>query len=165
MKHISLFALSLLLAVPAVAAQPPGEPLDLSVPAPAAAPWNAAPQETGQGDPPGTYYGDTSGNPGGARARKSPADPLWNDGSTQVWGSVSTGVGYSKGYGTGWSNAANLNVSKAFGENNQNRATLSIDVSKSDGPGFYSRHPYDPSWDSPRHDFQRSGLDVEPSRP
>lgn len=72
-------------------------------------------------DPPGTYYGDVGGS--GAP-----------DTTTAVSGSVSTMVGYAKGYGTGISNSADLNVNTQL--KNGNTVNLNISVMKSNGlPG------------------------------
>lgn len=119
-------------------AQTPIEALDLSLPAaaPAMAPDPASPRPFGSPaspDPPGTYYGDTSG----PAPRDPPAGELpGGDGKAQVWGSVSTGFGYSRGYGSSRWNAADINVSKAFGEGGRNRVDLHINIEQSDGPGF-----------------------------
>ncbi len=127
------------------------ESLDLSVPPPdlySAAAAAAAPA----GDPPGTYYGDTNGTPAKGNDRATAAD----DGSAKVWGSFATGIGHSKGYGTSHYNAAELNLSKSFGEGEQpNHVNLHLRVEKSDGPGFAGRGPYpyrssDPFYPSPR---------------
>lgn len=50
-------------------------------------------------DPPSTYYGDVGGD------QKA-------DSGVQMSGALSTTIGYAKGYGTGISNSAELNVSK-----------------------------------------------------
>jgi hypothetical protein len=142
MRTSALFALTCLLAAPAWSQT--AQPLDLSVPAPA----TPAAANT-SADPPGIYYGDTSGKPAARRLRDE-ARAARDDGKAQVWGSVSTTVGHAEGVGTTWWNSANVNVSKAFGENNQNRATISIDVGTQDGPGFYPRHPRQPGWDETR---------------
>jgi hypothetical protein len=72
-------------------------------------------------DPPGKYYGDVGGN--------GPPDS-----TTTVSGSVSTMVGYAKGYGTGISNGADLNVNTQL--KNGNTVNLNISVMQSNGlPG------------------------------
>lgn len=144
MKASALFALTCLLAAPAWSQT--AQPLDLSVPASATTP---AADAGASADPPGTYYGDTSGKPAARRFDDDDRAPR-DDGKAQVWGSVSTTVGHAEGLGTTWWNSANVNVSKAFGENNQNRATIRIDVGTQDGPGFYPRHPREARWDEVR---------------
>ncbi len=144
MRTSALFALTCLLAVPAWSQT--AQPLDLSVPASAT---TAAADPGAPADPPGTYYGDTSGKPA-ARRFEDDDRAVRDDGKAQVWGSVSTTVGHAESVGTTWWNSANVNVSKAFGENNQNRATISIDVGTQDGPGFYPRHPRQTGWDETR---------------
>lgn len=108
------------------------EALDLRVPEPA---FYAA--EPASGDPPGTYYGDTSGTP----SRRNDAHDLADDdGKAKVWGSVATGIGHSKGYGTSHYNAAEVNVSKSFGDGDKPRnLNLQIRVEQGDGPGFDDR--------------------------
>jgi hypothetical protein len=90
-----LSPLMALIAVPAMAQSPtpaPAPPLNLSVPADAD-PLGLA------NDPPGTYYGDHGGKES-------------NGSGVQVSGAFSTTIGYSKGYGSGISNSADLNVVK-----------------------------------------------------
>jgi hypothetical protein len=92
------------------------------------------------GDPPGTYYGDTSGTPS---LRNRDELPLADDGTAKVWGSFTTGIGHTKGYGTSHYNAAEVNVSKSFGEGDRpNAVNLQIRVEQGDGPGFGGRYPY-----------------------
>lgn len=69
-------------------------------------------------DAPGKYDGDASGN----------TDLLSN---TEVHGSFTSTIGYSKGYGTGFSNAADLNVSSRL--KNGGSFDMNISVMKSDG--------------------------------
>lgn len=69
-------------------------------------------------DAPGKYYGDVGGK-GDARS------------DTQISGSFSTGIGYAKGFGTGISSAAELDVSKQYGDGKV--FNLHIDVSQSHG--------------------------------
>lgn len=98
-------------------AQTPAPSLDLQVP-PAQAVVPASAAAATAADEPGKYYGDVGGN-----------GPLESD--TQVSGSFSTGIGYAKGFGTGFSNAADLNVSKQYGDGKT--LNLHIDVSRSTG--------------------------------
>ena len=126
-------------------AHAPTEALDLSLPAAGTATTESSSTRSfdapASSDPPGKYYGDTSG-------RTTSRDSLGgqqpgDDGEPQVWGSVSTGIGYSKGYGNSHWSAADINVSKAFGEGGRNRMNLHINVEQSDGPGF---GPYRPGF-------------------
>lgn len=105
------------------------------------------------GDPPGTYYGDTSGRP--ALGKRSPpvqrnacGKPVdEDDGKVDVSGSVATGIGYTKGYGNSHWNAATINLCKSYNnDEGESRAfNLNIGVSQYDGPGFhgYRRLPGD----------------------
>ncbi len=134
MKRTVLLLLGLLGAGHAMA-QSASDALDLRVPEQP----NPYAAETGaRQDPPGTYYGDTSGKPSrGASDETAEAD----DGKAKVWGSFTTGIGHTKGYGTSHYNAAEVNVSKSLGENG-NRVNMTLRVEKSDGPGFGGRYPY-----------------------
>lgn len=61
----------------------------------------------------------------------------------QVHGSFTTGIGYSKGYGTSTMNAADLNIS---GQTDSGRTyDMSIHVVQSKGPGF-SPYVYGPHY-------------------
>ena len=137
MKRSILLCVAMV-AAGGAAAQSTDTPLDLSVPEPAAAP--AATDATAKSDPPGTYYGDTSGKPS-RRAWDEPA--VEDDGKAKVWGSFTTGIGHTKGYGTSHYNAAEVNVSKSFGDGERpNAFNLQIRVEQSDGPGFGGPYPY-----------------------
>ncbi|MEO7063949.1 MAG: hypothetical protein ABI082_09305 [Dokdonella sp.] len=109
-------ALGALVAVSAWA-QTPVAPLDLQVPPSQSASMAIAPAAKAA-DEPGKYYGDVGGNGDAAS-------------DTRVSGSVSTGIGYSKAFGTGFSNAADLNVSKQYGDGKV--IDLHIGVSQSNG--------------------------------
>ena len=98
-------------------AQTPATSLDLQVPPSQDATTATAPAANAA-DEPGKYYGDVGGK-GDAQS------------DTQVSGSFSTGIGYAKGFGTGFSNAADLNVSKQYGDGKV--VNLHIDVSQSRG--------------------------------
>jgi hypothetical protein len=128
-----------LLAPAAGFAQTSETPLDLRVPPPAAAQPEPAASPF-QDDAPGTYYGDTSGKP----SRRDAGEPaVADDGTAKVWGSFTTGIGHTKGYGTSHYNAAEVNVSKSFGDGERpNAFNLQIRVEQSDGPGFGGRYPY-----------------------
>jgi len=118
------------------------ESLDLRVPEPA---LYAPAEPVTSGDPPGTYHGDTSGTPsaGPPSARGDPAGVAADDGKAKVWGSFTTGIGHSEGYGTSHYNAAEVNVSKSLGDGERpGNVNLQIRVEKSDGPGFGDRASY-----------------------
>ena len=78
-------------------------------------------------DPPGTYYGDVS-------------DPSKRDTVTKVSGSFTTTVGYAKGYGSGISNSADINVNTQL--KNGSVVNLNIGVSRSNGPTSWGYFPY-----------------------
>ena len=147
MKRMTMAFAGLLCAGSALAQS--AEPLDLRLPEAPVAAATSQPR-----DPPGTYYGDTSGTPsrGGQRETK-----VVDDGKAKVWGSVTTGIGYSKGYGTSHYNAADLNVSKSFGDGERpSTVNLQIHVEKGDGPGFGDRYYPSPYFDR--------GVDYPPPR-
>lgn len=81
----------------------------------------------GGADSPGVYYGDHGDGE--------------DDNGVQVHGSVTTGIGYSKGYGTSTMNAVDLHLSKPYGDGKT--FDMKIHLEKSKGPGFspYS-YPY-----------------------
>lgn len=116
---------------------PAASQLDLRLPAP---PAYAA-------DPPGKYYGDTSGRPasGNAGASDIESGPE-DDGKAKVWGSVSTGIGHTSGYGTSHWSAADVNVSKTYTDDDGDQKTfdLHISVGKGDGPLFSGPRMYGP---------------------
>ncbi len=131
-----------LLAPVAALAQTADSSLDLRVPEAPAAPATRAPEPAAspfQVDAPGTYYGDTSGRP----SRRPWAEPVAeDDGTAKVWGSFTTGIGHTKGYGTSHYNAAEVNVSKSVGDGERpNNFNLQIRVEQSDGPGFGGPYP------------------------
>lgn len=136
MKRLLFLCMAMIAAD--AAAQSDDTPLDLSVPEQTAAP--AAADAVAEGDPPGTYYGDTSGKPSRPETDETAAA---DDGKAKVWGSFTTGMGYSKGYGTSHYNAAEVNVSKSFGDGEHpNAFNLHIRVEQGDGPGFGGPYPY-----------------------
>ena len=91
-------------------------------------------------DPPGAYYGDTSGVPasrGEATLPRLSRCPTAPDGQAQaVTGSVSTGIGYSSGAGNSHWNAASLNYCKDYATDGGNARTINVqlDVGQYDGP-------------------------------
>lgn len=76
--------------------------------------------QAGGADSPGVYYGDH--------------DEDDYDNGVQVHGSVTTGIGYSKGYGTSTMNAVELHISKPYGDGKT--FDMHIHAEKTDGPGF-----------------------------
>lgn len=89
-------------------------PLKLQLPDPGSQPLPLA----GGEDSPGEYYGDHGKD----------------DDGVSVHGSFTTGVGYSKGYGTSTLNAAELHISKQYGDGKT--VDMHINVEKTKGPGF-----------------------------
>jgi len=132
MKTLPVALLVLLIARPAWA-QSDAEALDLSLP----------PSAAYAKDPPGTWYGDT--RPARPRKDATPAaavDPCvyyGDDDGDGVSGSVTTGIGYSKGHGRSTYNAANLNLCKTTYDDEGKPRTfnLNINVDRYDGPGVY----------------------------
>lgn len=133
-----------LAAMPAFAgeAMQPGEldALDLSLPS-----------QAYRNDPPGTWYGDTSGVPASESttvARRS-ACPTAPDGSERdVTGSVSAGIGHSSRFGNSNWQAASLNYCKesADEDGNPRSFNLRLDVGTFDGamPGAWMGPPPGP---------------------
>jgi len=122
-----LLAAAGLLAAPAIA----GQALDLSLPD---SPYRK--------DPPGTYYGDTSGVPLAEPLRgpdRRTRCPTGADGQPQALsGSVAAGVGYSSQLGNSHWNAARLDYCRqSFGEDGQPRSfNLQLEVGRHEGPGY-----------------------------
>lgn len=147
---LALTALSLL----ATAAMAQEKPLNLRLPAdyvPASSSTTAAPPPAGQGttgtaavtksgesvavtpsrpqDPPGTYYGDTSGRMAGADVEDTGPrcdDATYNN--PQVHGSVSTGVVSASHGGSGSYQAGTVSLSQAFGSCEHPTGGVSISV-------------------------------------
>ena len=144
MKRSIFLCLVLFAAASPALALAADAPLDLRVPE-QPNPYAAEPGP--QRDPPGTYYGDTSGKPASSGLAEA---EVVDDGKAKVWGSFTTGIGHSKGYGTSHFNAAEVNVSKSFGEGENSKTfNLQINVEQGDGPAFggpafgrYSPYPY-----------------------
>ena len=138
MKRFVLLCVAVI-AAGAASAQSGDAPLDLRVPE-----QSATPEGSVKGDPPGVYHGDTSGKPS---SRSTDETVVEDDGKAKVWGSFTTGIGHTKGYGTSHYNAAEVNVSKSFGEGERpNAFNLQIRVEQGDGPGFGGYYP-DPYFD------------------
>lgn len=137
MKRSILLCVALV-ATGSAAAQSADTALDLRVPEQTPAP--AVSETVAKSDPPGTYYGDTSGKPS---RRDADETAVADDGKAKVWGSLTTGIGHTKGYGTSHYNAAEVNVSKSFGDGERpNAFNLQIRVEQGDGPGFGGYYPY-----------------------
>lgn len=131
MKTLSAALLVLLSTAPALA-QSTAEALDLSLPASA----------TRAKDPPGTWYGDRQPARVKDTASPAPVDPCvyyGDDDGDGVSGSVTTGIGYSKGHGRSTYNAANLNLCKTTYDDEGKPRTFNfnINVDRYDGPGGY----------------------------
>jgi hypothetical protein len=155
MKTILALAATTFLATAAVAQE---KPLNLKlppdyVPAPAstaAAPaTSTAPAATKSGDnvavtpsrpkdPPGTYYGDTSGRMAGADVADDVPrcdDATYN--KPQVHGSVSTGVVSASHGGSGSYQAGTVSLSQAFGS--CDHPTGGVSISVGGGSGHFGR--------------------------
>ncbi len=105
------------------------------------------PQSTiGRNDPPGTWYGDTSGTSGRANnvVRISAACPTSPDGEQNpITGSVTTGIGHSR-FGNSTFAGTHLNYCKEYSDREGNPRTLNINigVNRFDGPDARP-HPAD----------------------
>lgn len=136
MKY-ALIACVLLTVAPAFAGDPAtadGQMLDLTIP------------EAYHNDPPGTWYGDTSGVPASERRERSIASrcPASADGEpAAVTGSFTTGVGYGSHQGTSTWNAAHLNYCREYADDDGDARFLNISVNlgQYDGPDRYRTHP------------------------
>ncbi|WP_369943633.1 hypothetical protein [Xanthomonas medicagonis] len=125
--------------------------LDLSVPQ---QPITYGGDTTYKADPPGAYYGDTSGT--SASAQKAAAAQAQADAAQaqadrckgEVHGAVATGFGYSKRGGNSNYQAANLNLCKTYynDDGKPREVGISISVGQSEGPGYYGRGGYPYGW-------------------
>lgn len=135
MKAVSALFACLLLATPVLAQDKPAEDatsnadkLDLSV---------SRPTSVFRNDPPGTWYGDTSGVPASANsADRSEASTREDRCQGELHGSVAAGVGYSSHGGNSNWQAANLNSCKTYynDEGEAREVGVSISVGQFDGP-------------------------------
>ena len=141
MKTTCLLLTCLLTVAPAMAdeAASPGaasSALDLGLPQSA----------IGRNDPPGTWYGDTSGTSGKANnlVRASRACPTSPDGEQNpVTGSVTTGMGHSR-FGTSTFAATDINYCKEYSDREGNPRTLNINIGVNRFDGLDARpHPAD----------------------
>lgn len=129
MKTLSFALLTLLTATPAWA-QSDAEALDLALP-------NASAYAN---DAPGTWYGDRQPAQQKGQRTDAPVDPCaWygDDDGDGVSGSVTTGIGYSKGHGRSTYNAANFNLCKTtYNDEGKPRTfNFNINIDRYDGPG------------------------------
>lgn len=113
--------------------------LDLSVPQ---QPLQYLNDPTLRGDPPGTFYGDKSGRRATPRGSAANGIADVTDDKLRVNGSITTGIGYSKGFGNTHYNAAELNLNKNYtnDDGKTRNMNLNIQISEGKGPGFYG--PY-----------------------
>lgn len=139
MRRTACLAVLCLAAVPAFAADDAAS-LDLSLPQ-AASSYGS--------DPPGTWYGDTSGVPAtraAAPALVRRACPTAADGSpTDLTGNVRAGVGYSSHGGNSNWQGASLNYCKSYADEDGDEHTfnMQLHVDQYDGPGLDPRRgPY-----------------------
>jgi hypothetical protein len=128
-KSYLLACAASLLAGAALAQAPPA--LNLKLPA-NAAPASSATAAKPATDPPGTYYGDTSGRMGNTVAN-TVASTVECDDSTynqpQVHGSVGVGVMSGRHVGTGTFNTGNINVTKQYGSCDDPSGGMSMSIS------------------------------------
>lgn len=159
MNRVHFALIGLLLAAPAwaqdtvsTAAQATGDSaatdgsgLDLSVPD---SPIRYRNESGHAGDPPGTWYGDTSGVPA---SKQTPAvqnaQAQAEACQGQLHGAVSAGMGYSRRGGNSNWQAANLNSCKTYydDDGNAHQIGVSISVGKESGPGYLGG-PFGPRW-------------------
>lgn len=147
-----LAPLLLLAASPLASAQAAAQPmsaqaasdaaqLDLTLPKDAAL---ATTQTAYQADPPGTFYGDTTGRKRTRVVnRVACPQPVNPDNDSGLSGALTTGIGYSEGYGSSHYNAADLNYCKTFvsDEGKPRTMNFNLHVEQADGP--FLRGPYD----------------------
>lgn len=118
MKPHLLASMMAMVASGAIAQTPDTPPLNLALPSSVAAPNYAA-------DPPGTYYGDEDG------AQR-------DVNGVQMSGSISTTIGYAKGYGTGISNSADLKLLKQTDDGKT--FSLQLHVTEGDALPYQGRY-------------------------
>ncbi|KRG71513.1 hypothetical protein ABB29_01685 [Pseudoxanthomonas dokdonensis] len=144
-----LAPLLLLLASPLASAGQPVSPaaarhaaeLDLSLPRDAAL---ATTETAYQADPPGTFYGDTSGRKQTrVVTRVACPQPVNPDNDSGLTGAVSTGIGYSEGYGTSHYNAAQINYCRTTVNDEGKPRTMNFNLHVEQGDGPFIGGPYD----------------------
>ena len=80
-------------------------------------------------DPPGTWYGDTSGVPASVADGSASRCPTAPDGTpTDVTGSFTTGMGYSSRMGSSTYNAVDLNYCKSRIDDDGNESTFNVQL-------------------------------------
>jgi len=114
-----------LLAGAALAQAPPA--LNLKLPA-TAAPAPSASAARPVADPPGTYYGDTSGRMGNTPASTATCDDATYN-QPEVHGSVGVGVMSGARMGTGTFSSGNVNVTKRTGSCDEPTGGMSMSIS------------------------------------
>ncbi|WP_049621681.1 hypothetical protein [Frateuria defendens] len=129
MKPLVTAALFLFAAAPVLAQSQSNRPLDLKL-HPDTAPASVS-------TAPGVYYGDTSGRRGDEDEQAQAPDPDAGK-PTQIHGSVSTSIGYAKGFGTGVTNAAQLDISHRTDDNNR----FDVHIGVANGHGFPAAGPW-----------------------
>ena len=118
-----------LLAGAAFAQAPP--PLNLKLP-PASAPATSASTTNPAANPPGAYYGDTSGRMGNTEASaRTCDDSTYNQ--PQVHGSVGMGVMTGSHVGTGTFNIGSVSVDKRYGSCDEPAGGVSMSISVGGG--------------------------------
>jgi hypothetical protein len=125
MKPLLAALLALGVMAPALAQTPTSKPLDLKL--------RAQDFPVSGATAPGVYYGDTSGKRVTGDDHRDTSDTR-----THVSGTLSTSIGYAKGFGTATSSAATLDLDHSF--DNGSRVDLHLGVRQSDG--FQRRWPY-----------------------
>lgn len=143
MKAVFLLIACMLTAAPALAedkpagmdATPTAEQLDLSLP-----------KSTNgyRNDPPGAWYGDTSGVPASAASREDQQVAREDQCEGKLHGSVAAGIGYSsRGGNSNWQ-AVNMNSCKTYynDEGEAREVGVSISVGQFDGNGWRGGHSF-----------------------
>ena len=128
-QHLVSLVLLACVACAAWAQSTPDKPLDLRLRAQTAA--YPAPGATAAG----AFFGDVDGHD--RRVVGAGEQPV-DGGKLHVHGSVSTSVGYAKGHGTGFSNAAEINMSKVF----EGGGGFNLQMGMRKDDGFTPRGPY-----------------------
>ncbi|WP_045767766.1 hypothetical protein [Xanthomonas albilineans] len=156
MKRSLLLFISALLAGPVLAqsaasgndSEAAKRKLDLSVPQPPPITYGSQPGY--KADPPGAYYGDTSGTSASAqkaaakRAQAEAAQAQADRCNGDLHGGVATGIGYSKQGGNSNYQAANLNMCKTSYNDDGKPRQMGISISVERGAGSLFGRGYYP---------------------
>lgn len=140
MKRAAFLVLGLIVSGAAVA-QDSAAALDLAVPQ---APLRYG-GEAYRNDPPGTYYGDTSGVPASEQAGGEVPDGQWH-----VHGSVSAGLGWSSHGGNSNWQAAEVNMARTSVDEDGDTSHINLNLwmGQGEGPtlgrGYFAPGPYGP---------------------